>query len=217
MTDMAASDPSPPPTGGPVPIRTGGAPVLFVPDVLPPDLCAALMAAHDADHSESGMLRDVDGRIDLVPDAAAKVRTDHHLRDPALNDRVMRALAEKVLPAIRTAFAYSVTRLERIKIVAYDADGGGHFAAHRDNTTPDAAHRRFALTLNLNDGYSGGVLRFPDFGTEAYAPPPGGAVVFSCGLLHEVLPVTEGRRYTLLTFFYGDREAAARAKAGGAD
>lgn len=200
----------------PPPPRHSGAPVLFVPDVLPPDLTAALIAAHDADHADSGMLREVEGKIDLIPDAAAKVRTDHHLTDPALTDRVMRALAEKVLPAIKTAFAYDVTRLERIKIVAYDAGRGGHFAAHRDNTTPDAAHRRFALTLNLNEpGYEGGVLRFPDFGPETYAPPAGGAIVFSCGLLHEVLPVTAGRRYALLTFFYGDREAAARAAASG--
>jgi hypothetical protein len=38
---------------------------------------------------------------------------------------------------------------------------GGFFRAHRDNLSPATAHRRFALTLNLNESYQGGQLRFP--------------------------------------------------------
>ena len=47
------------------------------------------------------------------------------------------------------------------------------------------------MTLNLNTGgYEGGALWFPEFGRQLYAPEAGGAVVFSCSLLHEALPVT---------------------------
>jgi hypothetical protein len=50
----------------------------------------------------------------------------------------------------------------------------------------------------------------------AYRPPAGGGVVFSCSLLHEALPVTEGRRFGLFTFFTdaegGKREDAMFAK-----
>src|SRR5215218_7840664 len=45
----------------------------------------------------------------------------------------------------------------------------------RDNLSPATAHRRFALTLNLNDGYQGGQLRFPEYGPELYRPAPGAA------------------------------------------
>lgn len=181
------------------------APVLFVPEVLDGELCAALMATLDADPVESGMLREVDGEIRLVPDPSAKVRKDHTLEDKALTDRVMRRLAERVLPAIAEAFFYRVTRLEKLKIVRYDEGGRGYFRAHRDNTTPDARHRRFALTLNLNTGgYEGGALRFPDFGDQVYEAPRGGACVFSCSLLHEATDVTAGSRYALLTFFSGE-------------
>ena len=38
----------------------------------------------------------------------------------------------------------------------------------------------------------------------------GGAVVFSCALLHEALPVLAGRRYMFLPFLYD--EAAARLR-----
>jgi hypothetical protein len=148
------------------------APVLFVPDVLDDALCAELMAKLDVRNEASGMLREVEGEIRLVPDPAAKVRRDHTLEDKDLTDKVMRRLAERVLPAIHQAFFYRVTRLEKLKIVRYDATGGGYFRAHRDNTTPDAAHRRFALTLNLNTGaFEGGALRFPEFGDALYEAP----------------------------------------------
>ena len=43
-----------------------------------------------------------------------------------------------------------------------------------------------------------------------WRPPAGGAVVFSCGMLHEVTPITRGRRYAFLPFLYD--EAAARVR-----
>jgi hypothetical protein len=50
------------------------------------------------------------------------------------------------------------------------------------------------VTINLNaEEYDGGDLRLPEFGRQAYRAPTGGAVVFSCSLLHEALPVTRAR------------------------
>ena len=57
------------------------------------------------------------------------------------------ALSERLLPAIARAFHYPVTRMESYKVVAYAAEKGGYFKLHRDNVTPDARHRRFALSL----------------------------------------------------------------------
>ncbi len=69
------------------------------------------------------------------------------------------------------------------------------------------AHRSFAVTSNLNaEEYEGGDLRFPEFGDRTYRAPTGGAVVFSCSLLHEATPVTKGKRYAFLPFLY-DEEA----------
>ena len=187
-----------------VQVHSRGAPVLFVPNVFEPALCDDLIAAHDADNIESGMLRDVGGKIELIPDATAKVRRDHTVGDGPLNNAIMERLAKRVLPAVEAAFAYRATRLERPKIVAYDATTGGYFRPHRDNTTPDARHRRFALTVNLNTGdYEGGCLRFPEFGADLYRPERGAACLFSCSLLHEATDVTRGRRYALLTFLFG--------------
>ncbi len=84
---------------------------------------------------------------------------------------------------------------------------GGFFSTHRDNLSPATAHRRFALTLNLNEGYEGGFLRFSEYGPHLYRPGTGGAIVFSASLLHEVLEVTTGERFVLLSFLYGEESA----------
>lgn len=55
--------------------------------------------------------------------------------------------------------------------------------------------------------YQGGELRFPEYSRALYAPETGGAVVFSCALLHEALPVTQGRRFGAFTFAYEETGA----------
>ncbi len=101
--------------------------------------------------------------------------------------------------------------MERYLIGCYEEESGGHFRPHRDNTTRGTAHRRFAVTINLNAGdYDGGDLCFPEFGARSYNPPTGGAAVFSCSLLHEAKPVTRGRRYAFLPFLYDDEAARIR-------
>ena len=185
-------------------IVTAAAPVLMVPQVLDLALCQQLIAVHESDHFESGMMRLVAGQPQLVPDPTVKIRRDHRLEDPGLMAQLSEALTRRVLPGIQAAFHYRVTRFEAFKIVSYDAKTGGYFRRHRDNTTPDARHRRFALSINLNDGYEGGCLTFPEFGATCYRPPTGGSIVFSGCLLHEATDVTAGRRYVVLSFLWGE-------------
>jgi predicted 2-oxoglutarate/Fe(II)-dependent dioxygenase YbiX len=49
-------------------------------------------------------------------------------------------------------------------------------------------------------------LMFPEFGRHTYRAPVGGALVFSCGALHEVTAIRSGRRYAFLPFLYGDSD-----------
>jgi predicted 2-oxoglutarate/Fe(II)-dependent dioxygenase YbiX len=100
--------------------------------------------------------------------------------------------------------------MERYIVSCYDSEDGGHFRAHRDNTTKGTAHRRFAVSINLNEEFEGGRVSFPEYGPRGYKAPPGGAVVFSCSLLHAVSKVTEGRRYAFLPFLYDDAAAKIR-------
>ena len=100
--------------------------------------------------------------------------------------------------------------MDRYIVACYDSAIGGHFYRHRDNVNVGAQHRRFAVTINLNKDYDGCDLIFPEFGRRSYRAPHGGAIVFSCGALHQVTPVTRGKRYAFLAFLYGEADAALR-------
>ncbi|MCR5875083.1 2OG-Fe(II) oxygenase [Phenylobacterium sp. J426] len=188
------------------------APVLITPRVLEPRLCRELIAYYEqTGGTPSGVMRLRDGKTTGVMDDSFKRRRDALISDESLLREIRVRLSQRLLPEIERAFMFPVTRVERYIVAAYDAEEGGHFRAHRDNESPGTAHRRFACSINLNaEEFEGGELRFPEYGTRRYRPPTGGAVVFSCSLLHEVTPVTRGRRYAVLPFFYD--EAAARIR-----
>ena len=187
------------------------APVLVLPRVIEPELCRQFIAAYEAKGGDdSGFMVERDGKTVGVYDYNTKRRRDYEIEDEALRAALRARVSRRIGPEMKKAFQFNPTRIERYIVACYDGNEGGHFRAHRDNTTPGTAHRRFAVTINLNDAFDGGELWFPEFGPRRYRPPVGGAVVFSCSLLHEATPVTRGLRYATLPFLYDD--AAARIR-----
>ena len=156
-------------------------------------------------HSQTGVESATGGGRGEQHNAQLKRRRDHIVRDPQRSRELATTIGRRVLPELSKAFAYRASRFEGFKIACYQASDRGFFSAHRDNLSPATAHRRFALTLNLNDGYEGGQLRFPEYGPERYRPAAGAALVFSCSHLHEVLDVTAGRRFVLVSFLFGEK------------
>lgn len=187
------------------------APVLIAPNIFEPELCQALIDLHEGQGGRfTGVMRDQGDRTVAVMDELKK-RRDVLVDDPDLLEGIRQRLERRLYPLIRLALGFQVTRIERYLVSRYAAEEGGVFRPHRDSTTQGTAHRRFACSLNLNDGFEGGDLRFPEFGTATYRPPLGGAVVFSCAMLHEATPVTAGRRYAFLPFFYDEAGAEVLA------
>lgn len=197
--DAALFDPADPSLASP----SGAAPVLIVPDVFEADLCAELVRyfLEDCQGGEpSGVVVYEQARPSFVIDPEIKLRREALVREPALEQRMHERLARRALPEIERVFQFRTARRDPFKLLGYDA-GAGYFRPHRDNETPDVAHRRFALSINLNAGdYAGGEFRYPEFGPALHAPATGEALVFSCSLLHEVTPVVEGRRLAMTTF-----------------
>lgn len=190
------------------------APVLQVPNVLDRQLCQQLIETWETQgNTESGyMERDAKGKLVGYIDHTRKRRRDHFLpQESALYETLSHLALRRIIPVVARAYHYEITRVERFCIACYDGEnGGGYFKAHRDFAGPES-HRAFAMTINLNaEEYEGGHLVFPEFGPHLYRPGTGDAVLFSGYLMHEVQPVTRGRRFALLSFFYGEREARVR-------
>jgi len=193
------------------------APVLVIPRVFEPQLCRKLIDYYnEGGATDSGFMREIGGKTVGVYDYGHKRRSDKEIEDVALRTTCMARIHDRVAPEILKAFQFHATRIERHIVACYDGQTGGHFRPHRDNTTKGTAHRRFAVSVVLNSGeFEGGRLRFAEYGQQTYSPPVGGAVVFSCSLLHEATPVTRGQRYCYLPFLYDDTAAKIREENAG--
>ena len=181
------------------------APVLLIPRVLAPEICHTLIHVWETcGHADTGVEHSHNRQRQDSIHHSYKSRRDHIVSNQQLLRFLTTTVGRRILSEVHKAFAFQATRFEGFKIACYAA--GGFFHAHRDNLSPSTAHRRFALTLNLNEDYDGGHLRFPEYGPHFYRPKAGDAVVFACAHLHEVTRVTQGRRFTLLSFLFGDAD-----------
>lgn len=182
--------------------RASAAPLLMIPNVLSRPRCQAFIDHFEASPHEQG-------RMASLGDAGAAHKLDESLkrrRDIELaagspfHTEVMAVMAARCVPEIKRAFQKDVGYADRILVARYD-DAGGYFKRHRDNALPHTAFREFAVSINLNThDYQGGELVFPEYDDGGYSAPAGGAMIFSASLLHEAAPVTQGRRYVILSF-----------------
>lgn len=186
-------------------------PVLLVPDVLSSADCQKLITLYAMQGNVfvepgHGVPGHVQGDYKMrIPEYGRGDRIDHWIMQPSTNAFIDERLKTRLFPEIARAFHYRVTRREGYRIGCYEGERGGELHGHRDDSSPRTAHRRFACSINLNsEDFSGGELRFPEFGPHLYKPASGAAIVFSSRLLHEPLHVTRGRRFVLLAFLYGE-------------
>jgi hypothetical protein len=183
------------------------APILSLSDVFEPGLCRHLVDCFErGGGKESGFMQDEGGRGIENFDHEWKRRRDFHLTDAGLIASLRARIGRRICPEIRKAFQMRLTRIERDLVARYDSETGGHFGPHRDDTGISVAHRRFAVSINLNSDFDGGEISFPEYSPRSFKVAPGTAIVFSASILHQVSLVTRGRRYVFLTFLF-DEEA----------
>lgn len=195
---------------------TQHAPVLILPRIFEREFCQKLIDIYlHSESYDSGFMTEEGGYTIAKTDSEFKRRRDFNLQEDPKYKSVINEIKDKLykrlVPEIKKAFQFNPLYIERYVIACYDSKTGGFFKSHRDNTTKGTAHRRFAVTINLNaEDYEGGELSFLEFGKQLYRAPTGGAVVFSCSLLHEATPVTRGVRYAFLPFLYDENAAKIR-------
>ena len=190
------------------------APVLVMPRLLDQTMCDELIAMFEQGEVVEGTVAAVDagGEAQKVRHTQKK-RLDHAIMDPGLNRILQQTIGRRLAPELEKAFNFQGFQFDRFLVCRYAADRQDRFRTHRDNLAPSNQDRRFAMTANLNgDDYEGGELTFPEYGPDRYKTGNGGAVIFSCSLLHEALPVTRGVRYALLTFLRTPRQKPAQRR-----
>ncbi len=190
------------------------APVLQIPNVLSPTECAQVIKTfetgcpffvrppHPNEHAGTFKVP--------VYEHNRQDRVDSMVKDKNLMELLDQRIWGSVIPMIQKSFAFTATRREMLHIARYVGDRNGVDMGHRDNTAPAGAHRRFALSLNLNDEFEGGEIHFKEFSQYGYKSAAGSALVFSSSLLHEVSEITSGTRYVLISNLFNDEAVGKR-------
>ena len=122
-----------------------------------------------------------------------------------------------VMPGLEARYSCVISHVSGVTALVYRR--GDHFAAHSDggvdrDAPPEVARRRISLVVALNDGasdeprFTGGELSFypstapgaaPAAGADVIAirSEPGLLVAFPSPMVHQVMPVLGGCRYSL--------------------
>jgi predicted 2-oxoglutarate/Fe(II)-dependent dioxygenase YbiX len=167
-------------------------------DFLDPASCRRIRRAMDAGIPDDAEV------LDAAIETRAAVRRASSIE---VDEGVVRDV-ESRLDARRAAIAafYDVvlTAREGVGFIRYPA--GGFYAPHRDcadvPSWPDAARRRIALVVFLND--ASGTLRLSvDTEPVDVTPREGLLVAFPADTLHEVTVVQRGDRDVIVDWFYG--------------
>ena len=97
---------------------------------------------------------------------------------------------------------YDIRRLEKVQMSKYQT--GGHYNWHMDSKAPvNNEQRKLSISILLNDDFKGGGLEIESNKDENVLKCQGDIVVFPSFLQHKVLPVTDGIRYSAVSWAYG--------------
>ena len=187
--------------------------IMVIDGVLDEDACAKIRQAMDLGAPEAAEI--LDRTIELQEDVR---RTSHIEVDAVTFERLERTL-DGQRNRIEQFFGLRLPSREGMSLLRYTT--GGFFKPHRDHghveAWPDAARRRVSLVLFLcssremdaHGTFTGGALRlYPEPSDDRQAsaqdihPRAGTLVAFLSTTLHEVTPVRDGIRDTVVDWCY---------------
>jgi len=180
----------------PNPYTTHNIPYLLVENVLSPLLLSKIQLYYESN-------------VNKHQTHNTSTKNRHHLHpDKQLEIEIDNKLSRSLFPEIRKIFNFDVNYRELYKICSYDAETSGRFHAHRDTPYP-YQHRRYAMSLFLNDDYEGGEFELPEYNLKI-KPKANCALIFPGICSHKVNQVTNGSRRVIITFFCSEIEGKTK-------
>jgi len=126
----------------------------------------------------------------------------------AENSPLFSKLTEVLVDANQSFFGYDISDIEAAQFSTYSSEYEGFYTKHIDTLMNSSAtgvrKLSFSVQLSSPDSYKGGDLLLYTDATPAVAPKEiGSVIIFPSFTLHEVTPVTEGIRYSLVGWVTG--------------
>lgn len=185
-----------------------------IPGFLTPAEAAAIRSEMDASFQEQAQIW---LGAEFGVDPASRLGTIATLSEST--EELVHARLWEVMDGLERRYRCEVSHISAVTALIYRP--GDHFAAHSDggvdeHAPPEVARRRVSLVVALNDGagaqaeFTGGELRFyprrapgaagasaADDETISVRSTPGLLVAFPSPIVHQVMPVATGCRYSL--------------------
>ncbi len=107
-------------------------------------------------------------------------------------------------------YRYDLIEMEDLQYAEYHSDTQGYYKPHSDDGYKFNLFRKMSLSIQLSDesDYQGGELLFYRFSTKDPIVAPkskGTLILFPSYVVHEVAPVTQGIRKSLVSWISGPR------------
>lgn len=177
--------------------------ILVVEDVLPKDICKAILQEYagsdDWRRTAIGTGVDVSIRSAWGIHISSETIINANKLNRSFLDSAVYAAASKAITAYKDAFPRcNISSDTGYDILRYGV--GEFYKEHVDYFTERP--RAISCSFLLNENYAGGQFSF--FGEQKnIVVPEGGAVLFPSSFLypHQILPVTQGERYSIVTWF----------------
>lgn len=114
------------------------------------------------------------------------------------------AISDRLINCFNNAHSHAdITNLRRLK-------DGEFMHAHVDGGYPNSKKTIvFGVAMYLNDDFTGGEINYPNLNLSV-KPKKASIVIHDATLLHKVLPVKSGSRYSITTFVFGDDTTTIR-------
>lgn len=192
-------------------------------EFLEPELCRRVREATLRADGDRATITKADGALMLDE----RTRRSKRAIVPAACERLVQERLGAITHDLAAHFAVDVTAMERPQFLVYER--GDFFVAHQDsvdNTIDQIRLRRVSIVVFLNahsrlpqpDCYCGGALSFlrltadvtPDSVRTPVHGEEGMLVAFRSDLVHEVRPVTHGRRHAIVTWLSAPAEQRKR-------
>lgn len=167
---------------------------------------------------EIDILRDIIEKQEKIVGGVSNNVTDKQIRDSRIkwllpDNPAMQWVFERVVTITNDAnqhFGMNLTATEGIQLTEYDSEYKGFYGSHTDSTygMDPARARKLSITMQLSDPdeYEGGDLNLYWVNLKdpyTASRVKGTMTLFRSHIIHEVTPVTKGKRLSFVSWVHG--------------
>jgi hypothetical protein len=177
--------------------------IVIFENIVPEKLCDSILSEYattnewEKTHTKGGIRTDIRSAMTILMSTDQVININFEIRKSLDND--VFKCANSAIQTYNQKFSLcNIEQDSGYELLRYET--GQFYTTHTDSFK--SAPRAVSCSFVLNDDYEGGEFAF--FNRELiYKPPKGSVLMFPSNFMypHEVMPVTRGTRYSIVTWF----------------